>query len=329
VPKMVMAEEWYEELECGICSNILGAPQALVPCGHTFCGSCAWQWIRKGKNNTCPHCRVEVIDATPLVPNIVVDQIIERKLKLLPKGEHRDELVSERAEKAESWKIIQASLPKPVQKRSRNLENVFGMFDPAPETEAHRRRASRHYMELGAPIVPQARHSLANSGINLGDLRRMEAHEQAVNARLDGRRIREAIIRQNELGAMLEEGNLNPVEDIDRMAAFIRERRTRSSAGSGEARHPTETAPPQRGSVVSVEAAIRRPSEWFSRFPSHSSDSASRNETSSSVTLPNQARQAPARLGILASRQARGRSGGGGGASGSREVPLVILSDSE
>lgn len=66
VPKVVTSEEWYEEMDCGMsvgvivsfkadcpsCSHIIGVPHALVPCGHTFCGPCAWQWI---KSNQASH----------------------------------------------------------------------------------------------------------------------------------------------------------------------------------------------------------------------------------------------------------------------------------
>jgi hypothetical protein len=44
---------------------------------------------------------MEVLEATPLIPNITVDQIIERKLRSLPEGPQRTELLVERAEKAE------------------------------------------------------------------------------------------------------------------------------------------------------------------------------------------------------------------------------------
>jgi hypothetical protein len=50
---------------------------------------------------------MEVLEATPLVPNIIVDQIIERKLRSLPEGAQRTELMTERADKSESVPEIQ------------------------------------------------------------------------------------------------------------------------------------------------------------------------------------------------------------------------------
>ncbi|RIA96346.1 hypothetical protein C1645_673826, partial [Glomus cerebriforme] len=33
-------------------------PVRQMPCGHVFCESCLFQWLRQ--NNTCPLCRKEI-----------------------------------------------------------------------------------------------------------------------------------------------------------------------------------------------------------------------------------------------------------------------------
>lgn len=52
------------------------------------------------QNHTCPHCRVPVNETIPLIPNIVVDQIIDRKLAGLPDGKEKEGLIQERASKS-------------------------------------------------------------------------------------------------------------------------------------------------------------------------------------------------------------------------------------
>ncbi|WWC97834.1 hypothetical protein V866_004721 [Kwoniella sp. B9012] len=156
----VKSEEWYEELECAICSQVLGATQSIVPCGHSFCGPCSWKWIKSGDHPTCPSCRIRVSESTPFIPNIMVDQIIERKLANMCDSAEKNAMVIERKEKAQAWKVIQASMPapKPTQpKRPRGLDDIVHEFidlaAPMPIIRSsHARRASRQIIELGAPI---------------------------------------------------------------------------------------------------------------------------------------------------------------------------------
>nr|XP_019005753.1 uncharacterized protein I203_01068 [Kwoniella mangroviensis CBS 8507]OCF69214.1 hypothetical protein I203_01068 [Kwoniella mangroviensis CBS 8507] len=148
----VKSEEWYEELECAICSQVLGATQSIVPCG--------WKWIKSGDHPTCPSCRIRVSESTPFIPNIMVDQIIERKLANMSDSAEKNAMVIERKEKAQAWKVIQASMPapKPTQpKRPRGLDDIVHEFidlaAPMPIIRSgHARRASSQIIELGAPI---------------------------------------------------------------------------------------------------------------------------------------------------------------------------------
>ncbi|OCF31367.1 hypothetical protein I316_06972 [Kwoniella heveanensis BCC8398] len=151
----VNTEEWYEELECPI-----GATQSIVPCGHSFCGPCCWKWINANEQPSCPSCRVDVSEANNFVPNILIDQIIDRKLGGLPDGPEKSAMLIERKEKAQAWKVIQASITpvKAVPKRPRGLSDIImndliNLAAPPPvNRNGHTRRASRQIPELGAPV---------------------------------------------------------------------------------------------------------------------------------------------------------------------------------
>ena len=52
------------------------------------------------QNLTCPHCRTEINSDTPFIPNIAVDQIIERKLRNLGEGAQQVSLMTERTDKS-------------------------------------------------------------------------------------------------------------------------------------------------------------------------------------------------------------------------------------
>ncbi|ORY26269.1 hypothetical protein BCR39DRAFT_262542 [Naematelia encephala] len=293
VPTIVTTEEWYEELECGICSHILAAPQALVPCGHTFCGPCAWQWIRIGKNYTCPHCRMEIPEATPLIPNIIVDQIIERKLRSLVDGPQKQEMIFEREEKSENWRVLQASLPvqKPPQRRQRSIDNIIPnlLEQTVAEVSGHRRRASRHLMELGAPVqhVPRRLSNNSNSP-TLAEIVRQEIDEDALAAtRAELRRLREALMREAT-------GSLTPLSEEEPELPMRPRLTVNSSRPSAMPRHFSDPQAVPTQDVPRVE--VPRPH-------------------------PAMGRPTPHRSSILAARQARGR--------GSRAEPLVVHSDSE
>ncbi|KGB76035.1 hypothetical protein I307_03770 [Cryptococcus deuterogattii 99/473] len=155
----VKTEEVYPELECAICSHILGAPQSLVPCGHSFCGPCAWKWIKTNTNRaTCPHCRIEISMTDPIVPNIVVDQIVDRKLQKLAQGLEKESMLLDRQEKLREWKDLKPQLEhfQRQMRTSRIVREVDTVLpnigEDSGEVEINPRRASRSFAELGAPI---------------------------------------------------------------------------------------------------------------------------------------------------------------------------------
>ncbi|EAL20346.1 hypothetical protein CNBF1570 [Cryptococcus deneoformans B-3501A] len=155
----VKTEEVYPELECAICSHILGAAQSLVPCGHSFCGPCAWKWIKTNNSRaTCPHCRIEISMTDPIVPNIVVDQIVDRKLQKLEHGLEKEAMLLDRQEKLREWKDLQPQLEH-FRRHIRTSRIVRGVDTVLPnigedsgEPQINPRRASRNFAELGAPI---------------------------------------------------------------------------------------------------------------------------------------------------------------------------------
>ncbi|WWC91344.1 uncharacterized protein L201_006287 [Kwoniella dendrophila CBS 6074] len=266
----VKSEEWYEELECAICSQILGATQAIVPCGHSFCGPCCWKWIKSTDHPTCPSCRMKVSDATPYIPNIMVDQIIEKKLANLPDGGERNAMLIERREKAQAWKVIQASMPssKPAQpKRPRGLDDIMhGLIDlgtPPPIVRSgHARRASRQVVELGAPID-----AISPEEADAASRARTERIQERL---MEMRRLREERIRvlSNQVTA-------------NRQAEYI----------------PENPSQPQDVEMVDGSRSRER---------SHSVS----NHSPRLAESPTQSRLGPIRSPALARRQARGRDRG-------------------
>ena len=53
-----------EELQCCVCRELLCRPHAL-PCSHTFCGVCIFQWARR--EFSCPICREPLAPSPPLL----------------------------------------------------------------------------------------------------------------------------------------------------------------------------------------------------------------------------------------------------------------------
>ncbi|WWC73226.1 uncharacterized protein I206_107192 [Kwoniella pini CBS 10737] len=275
----VKSEEWYEELECAICSQILGATQTIVPCGHSFCGPCSWKWIKSNDHPSCPSCRMKVSDTTPLIPNIMVDQIIDRKLANLPDGAEKSAMMIERKEKAQAWKVIQASMPPvkaPPPKRPRGLDdimhNLIDIAAPMPIIRSgHARRASRQLVELGAPIDA------------------ISAEEADAVARLRSERIQERLSEMRRL----------------------REERIRVLSDQVAANRNAE--------VMAQNEDVEMPdtSRGNQRSPAQP-----QMATSYTPPLP-PLRSFSMRSPALARRQARGRD------SGTRDDPLVVLSDEE
>jgi hypothetical protein len=235
-----------------------------------------------------------------------VDQIIERKLKALPDTAEKADMIIELKDKNEyvvqfdpadvsSWRTYQLTLPqaKAASKRNRGLEDIISnLVDQwsAPEASGHRRRASRHLPELGAP-VPDSPPLNLSTGMSLGDLHRLHAINDAQEANrgtaaAELRRLRETMLREQ----------VAAVQALELRMAQPR-------AVQGEPRHEPETW--RREGPARPQEPLQQRQE--------------RPGTSSPRPVPNRQRSQ-----ILAERQARGR-----GRVGSREAPVLVGSDSE
>ncbi|KAI8809301.1 hypothetical protein BJ742DRAFT_805802 [Cladochytrium replicatum] len=60
-----------EELNCGICHDLMHQPVTLAPCMHKFCGGCFCEWRRVSPS--CPHCRsdIAVVSRDQMVQNLI------------------------------------------------------------------------------------------------------------------------------------------------------------------------------------------------------------------------------------------------------------------
>jgi hypothetical protein len=180
-------------------------------------------------------------------------------------------------------------------------------------------------MELGAPIT-QSRHALTDSGMTLGSLRRLGLEEAQMAARFEVRRIRENMVR-DQIAGLRELAEEEGEPDL-----FVAERRPRALSSGETTRQGSIITPDQRNDRVNLTGnePQRRSTELARRpAPTQIQTTVQRIEASPlNAVSGSQARLATSRSSILAARQARGRSGAAGG-GGSRDSPLVVLSDSE
>ena len=255
---------------------------------------------------------------------------------------------------------------------------------------SRRRRASRHLVELGAPL-PQGvgilGHGPRRSGhilpnMSLGDIRRIEADEDAMAARMEARRLRELVRDQGPwLGALHEEPGVD--EQLLAAAGFgggVGGYAGLASFGGGNGRRDPPATFGGGGFRLGGASAAGTSGTGSTNRSRPSTDASSRNRsaqaTGSNVDsvrfqspepihaeLPQASgsgnaqpgpsgstrsrvqivgntgeghghsahgRPSPLRSQALAARQARGRSRrGSAAAGGSRNDPLVVLSDSE
>ncbi|KAL4258522.1 RING-type domain-containing protein [Pleurotus pulmonarius] len=81
-----------EELTCPICCDIFAASHVGNPCGHSFCGECGWQWVERCGNNapSCPVCRTLLSLDVPMLPNITVDNNVQKHIEALQTNGYDD-----------------------------------------------------------------------------------------------------------------------------------------------------------------------------------------------------------------------------------------------
>ncbi|PCH33389.1 hypothetical protein WOLCODRAFT_21979 [Wolfiporia cocos MD-104 SS10] len=88
--RQVLAE-YEEDLSCPICCDIVAAAYMSNPCGHTFCGNCAWVWVSKNRRTpTCAVCRANLVPSSPLIPNIAIDHTVEKHISALVQSGSED-----------------------------------------------------------------------------------------------------------------------------------------------------------------------------------------------------------------------------------------------
>ncbi len=195
--------------------------------------------------------------------------------------------------------------------------NLLDYTAPADRSESHRRRASRHYAELGAPLSrppahlqmqmqPQMYAERINDDIWGGRIE--EEPDSVVGPHLDVRRMREHMLWEHV-------GGLRSLSEENEPAPLPRRERDSRPRGGGAMVGPRSPAPPivrSPGPPSNIQAFP------VSAEPTrHQNPPAAQHHTSShQFTL---GRPTPLRSTILAARQARGRTNGGG----SRDQPLV------
>ena len=205
--------------------------------------------------------------------------------------------------------------------------NLLDYTAPSNRSDGHRRRASRHFAELGPPLIhaPQPRsqahlHSHPYGDRNIDNIwggRIDEEVESLANPRLEMRRTRENLLREH-MGALT---SLPEESETDVPVRRERDFRPMGRIYSGGPR-PLPLPSAMQRSTPSFQLATTTASS-AADLPAPSPPPArSTAQTPGFVVL---GRPTPLRSTILAARQARGRSNG----SGSRDHPLVVLTDSD
>ncbi|KJA26011.1 hypothetical protein HYPSUDRAFT_344772 [Hypholoma sublateritium FD-334 SS-4] len=77
-------DNYEDELICPICTDLLVAAHVGNPCGHSVCGDCGWQWyLNKAASRCCPCCRGLLNPTLPMIPNISMNNTVEKHVKAL------------------------------------------------------------------------------------------------------------------------------------------------------------------------------------------------------------------------------------------------------
>ncbi|KAF7784724.1 hypothetical protein Agabi119p4_889 [Agaricus bisporus var. burnettii] len=119
-----------EELCCPICCDLFVATHLGNPCGHSYCGDCAWQWVNKNDRTECPICRTQLVGEAPLIPNITLDSLIEKHIELLISAGDIDWLpqgskYKDRASRKAKWKASVDARSKALKTKRKRKEVVF------------------------------------------------------------------------------------------------------------------------------------------------------------------------------------------------------------
>ncbi|KAF8807241.1 hypothetical protein BYT27DRAFT_7164559 [Phlegmacium glaucopus] len=77
-----------DEITCPICCDLYVFAHISNPCGHSFCDSCGREWHLK--NDSCPVCRTYLNRTSPMIPNITIDNVVEKHIQALALSGDRD-----------------------------------------------------------------------------------------------------------------------------------------------------------------------------------------------------------------------------------------------
>jgi hypothetical protein len=205
--------------------------------------------------------------------------------------------------------MVQANVAaaRPMTQRGRSFDDIvfnlfdFGHGDPAGRVEGHRRRASRHLPELGAPV--QRPHADNLTAMTLGELRRRDAEADARAGRAEAMRLRNDVMRLQAEYQTAARSEAAVASDRRQRESLLNEQMAHLPRSSG---HASPLARDRDRDAIGSHA--NRPLEASSNRPP-------------TRTYDQSGRSVSTRSQILAARQARGR--------GTRDQPLVMLSDEE
>ncbi|GFH62020.1 hypothetical protein CTEN210_18496 [Chaetoceros tenuissimus] len=77
----ILDKEFYQDLECAICLDVLSDPYIIPECCHRFCCDCIHQSIKAG-NKECPTCRVHIVSKRNLRRDELFGKMLHRLLKV-------------------------------------------------------------------------------------------------------------------------------------------------------------------------------------------------------------------------------------------------------
>ncbi|KAF9778622.1 hypothetical protein BJ322DRAFT_1091620 [Thelephora terrestris] len=99
--RRTLIDDLAQELECGCCAALVYNPVTILPCQHSFCGSCCVLWIKNG-GTTCPSCRGL---STSVIPSRALQSMVNVLLRADPS---RIRTLSERAQADEVYRSGQS-----------------------------------------------------------------------------------------------------------------------------------------------------------------------------------------------------------------------------
>ncbi|KAF9459444.1 hypothetical protein BDZ94DRAFT_1268195 [Collybia nuda] len=124
-----------DELTCPICCDLFVAAHVGNPCGHSVCGDCGWLWSKKNKDGGCSVCRTKMSKELPMIPNIAIDNLVEKHVQALGSSGDKDWLpngtkFTEWSFRKKKWKMDAALRAKAKVPARRKAVEIFDFLDP-------------------------------------------------------------------------------------------------------------------------------------------------------------------------------------------------------